>query len=85
MAGLLLGLGMTLVVQSSSATIGVLQGVAQQAGPDGVHSLLGLAGATDKALRRILQHQRIHRQTVLWWDFPRWERNPTGAVPTRSP
>ena len=41
--------------------------------------------ATDKALRRILQHQRIHRQTVLWWDFPRWERNPTGAVPTRSP
>ena len=43
--GLLLGLGMTLVVQSSSATIGVLQGVAQQAGPDGVHSLLGLAGA----------------------------------------
>ena len=45
MAGLLLGLGMTLVVQSSSATIGVLQGVARQAGPDGVHSLLGLAGA----------------------------------------
>ena len=33
--GLLLGLGMTLVVQSSSATIGVLQGVARQAGPDG--------------------------------------------------
>lgn len=43
--GLLLGTGMTLVVQSSSATIGVLQGVARQAGPDGVHSLLGLAGA----------------------------------------
>ena len=43
--GLLAGLGMTLTVQSSSATIGVLQGVAQQAGPDGVHSLLGLAGA----------------------------------------
>ena len=43
--GLLLGFGMTLVVQSSSATIGVLQGVARQAGPDGVHSLLGLAGA----------------------------------------
>lgn len=43
--GLLLGLGMTLVVQSSSVTIGVLQGVARQAGPDGVHSLLGLAGA----------------------------------------
>ena len=45
MAGLLLGLGMTLVVQSSSATIGVLQGVARQAGPDGVHSLLGLTAA----------------------------------------
>lgn len=43
--GLLLGLGMTLVVQSSSATIGVLQNVAGQAGPDGIHSLLGLAGA----------------------------------------
>ena len=43
--GLLAGLGMTLTVQSSSATIGVLQGVARQAGPDGVHSLLGLAGA----------------------------------------
>ena len=43
--GVLLGGVMTLVVQSSSATIGVLQGVARQAGPDGVHSLLGLAGA----------------------------------------
>ena len=43
--GLLLGLGMTLVVQSSSATIAVLQRAAQQAGPDGIHSVLGLAGA----------------------------------------
>ena len=43
--GLLAGLGMTLTVQSSSATIGVLQGVARQAGPDGVHSLLGLTAA----------------------------------------
>ena len=49
--GLLLGLGMTLVVQSSSATIGVLQGVARQAGPDGVHSLLGLAGAGPAVVR----------------------------------
>ena len=36
---------MTLVVQSSSATIAVLQRAAQQAGPDGIHSVLGLAGA----------------------------------------
>ena len=54
--GLLLGLGMTLVVQSSSATIGVLQGVARQAGPDGVHSLLGLAGAVPVLLGAAAAH-----------------------------
>lgn len=43
--GILLGLSMTMVVQSSSATIAVLQRAAQQAGPDGIHSVLGLAGA----------------------------------------
>ena len=43
--GLLVGTGMTLVVQSSSATIAVLQNFAAQAGPDGVSSILGLAGA----------------------------------------
>ena len=43
--GLLLGTVMTLVVQSSSATIAVLQNFAGQAGPDGVTSILGLAGA----------------------------------------
>ena len=43
--GILLGLGMTMVVQSSSATIALLQNVARQAGPDGIHSVLGLAGA----------------------------------------
>lgn len=43
--GLLVGCGMTLIAQSSSATIAVLQNVAQQAGPDGVHSVIGLAGA----------------------------------------
>lgn len=42
--GVLTGLCMTLVVQSSSATIAVLQNFAAQAGPNG-HSLLGLAGA----------------------------------------
>ena len=43
--GLLTGLGMTLTVQSSSATIAMLQSFAAQPGPDGVHSLLGLTGA----------------------------------------
>ena len=43
--GVLLGLVMTLVVQSSSATIAVLQNFASQAGPDGVTSVIGLAGA----------------------------------------
>ena len=43
--GVLLGAGMTLVVQSSSATIAVLQNFASQAGPDGVTSVIGLAGA----------------------------------------
>lgn len=43
--GVLVGAGMTLVVQSSSATIAVLQNVAATAGPDGVHSVIGLAGA----------------------------------------
>ncbi len=43
--GILLGLGMTLVVQSSSATIAVLQSFASQAGPDGVSSVIGLTGA----------------------------------------
>ncbi|MGN0298751.1 MAG: Na/Pi cotransporter family protein [Lachnospiraceae bacterium] len=43
--GLLLGTVMTLLVQSSSATIAVLQNFASQAGPDGVTSILGLVGA----------------------------------------
>ena len=43
--GVLAGTVMTLVVQSSSATIAVLQNFAQQPGPDGVTSILGLAGA----------------------------------------
>ena len=42
--GLLTGLCMTLTVQSSSATIAVLQSVAARPGPQG-GSLLGLAGA----------------------------------------
>lgn len=43
--GVLLGAAMTLVVQSSSATIAVIQNFASQAGPDGVTSVIGLAGA----------------------------------------
>ena len=43
--GVGLGMIMTLVVQSSSATIAVLQNFASQAGPDGVHSVIGLTGA----------------------------------------
>jgi phosphate:Na+ symporter len=43
--GTLVGTMMTLVVQSSSATIAVLQNIASQPAPDGVSSVLGLAGA----------------------------------------
>ena len=43
--GVLLGMVMTLVVQSSSATIAVLQNFASQAGADGIHSVIGLTGA----------------------------------------
>lgn len=43
--GVLVGTLMTLVVQSSSATIAVLQNFAMQAGPDGVTSVIGLTGA----------------------------------------
>lgn len=43
--GVLTGMIMTLVVQSSSATIAVLQNFAIQAGPDGVSSVIGLTGA----------------------------------------
>lgn len=43
--GLLLGTVMTVVVQSSSAVIAVLQNFAAQAGPDGVSSVIGLQGA----------------------------------------
>lgn len=43
--GVGVGILMTLVVQSSSATIAVLQNFASQAGPDGVSSIIGLTGA----------------------------------------
>ncbi len=43
--GVLLGAAMTLVVQSSSATIAVLQNFASQPAADGVNSVIGLAGA----------------------------------------
>lgn len=43
--GVVVGTFMTLIVQSSSATIAVLQNFASQAGADGVTSIIGLAGA----------------------------------------
>ena len=43
--GVAVGTLMTLVVQSSSATVAVLQNFASQAGQDGVTSVIGLAGA----------------------------------------
>lgn len=43
--GVAVGTLMTLIVQSSSATIAVLQNFAEQAGPDGVTSIIGLQGA----------------------------------------
>ncbi len=43
--GVVIGTVLTLVIQSSSATIAVLQNVASQAGPDGVTSVIGLTGA----------------------------------------
>ena len=39
------GVCMTLTVQSSSATVALLQSMAAQPGADGVHSLLGLTAA----------------------------------------
>lgn len=43
--GVLLGTAMTVVVQSSSATIAVLQNLASTAAADGVTSIIGLSGA----------------------------------------
>ncbi len=43
--GLLLGCSMTVIAQSSSATVAVLQRLAAAPGPDGVSSALGLTGA----------------------------------------
>lgn len=43
--GVLVGTLMTVIVQSSSATIAVLQNFAQQPGADGVSSIIGLYGA----------------------------------------
>lgn len=43
--GVVIGTVMTIVVQSSSATIAVLQNLASTAGPDGVTSIIGLQGS----------------------------------------
>lgn len=78
--GVLLGAGMTLIVQSSSATIAVLQNFASQAGPDGVSSVIGLAGAipillgdnvgtTITALLASIGQSRNARRTALAHSF----------------
>ncbi len=43
--GIIVGAVMTTIVQSSSASIAVLQNLAATAGPDGISSLIGLVGA----------------------------------------
>lgn len=58
--GVVLGAVMTLVVQSSSATIAVLQSFASQAGSDGVSSVIGLTGASRFCLAITLVRQLQH-------------------------
>lgn len=78
--GVLLGAVMTLIVQSSSATIAVLQNFAEQAGADGVSSVIGLAGAipillgdnigtTITALLASIGQSRNARRTALAHSF----------------
>ncbi|MEG0918348.1 MAG: Na/Pi cotransporter family protein [Bacilli bacterium] len=43
--GILVGTIMTVIIQSSSATVAVLQNLASTAGPDGISSVIGLTGA----------------------------------------
>ncbi|MBK5200374.1 MAG: Na/Pi cotransporter family protein [Spirochaetaceae bacterium] len=43
--GMLVGTGMTVIIQSSSATVAVLQNFASTPGPDGTSSMLGLYGS----------------------------------------
>lgn len=59
--GVVLGAVMTLVVQSSSATIAVLQNFASQPGPDGIHSVIGLAGAIYLSFLEITLEQPSQR------------------------
>ena len=43
--GMLVGTGMTVIIQSSSAAVAVLQNFASTAGPDGTSSMIGLYGS----------------------------------------
>ena len=74
--GVAVGALMTLVVQSSSATIAVLRIFAAQPGADGVTSIIGPAGAipilfgdnigtTITALRQVSVSQRMRREQHL--------------------
>lgn len=57
--GVLAGALTTAVLQSSSATIAVLQNFASQDGPDGVTSIMGLAGAIPVLLVIISELQSL--------------------------
>ena len=59
--GILLGLGMTLIVQSSSATIAILQSFAAQAGPDGAANI----GTTITALLASIGQSRDAKRTAI--------------------
>ena len=64
--GVALGTIMTLVVQSSSATIAVLQNFAAQPGPDGVTSVMGLAGAIPILLGEQYRNNNHRTFSINW-------------------
>ncbi len=70
--GILLGLSMTMVVQSSSATIALLQNVARQAGPDGRCCCPGSSGWWSLSPPKARS----------WKSFP--GRSPTPTLPSTS-
>ena len=69
---------MTLVVQSSSATIAVLQNFAAQAGPDGMTSILGLTGAIQSAWRQYRNND--HGTSCKYRTDERCKENSRGAL-----
>ena len=68
--GVVLGAVMTLVVQSSSATIAVLQNFASQPGPDGIHSVIPILfgdniGTTITALLASIGQSKNAKRTAI--------------------